>query len=357
MGIIGRNNPCPCGSGKKYKKCCIDKPDDLEFMNPNNFLKNFKKIKNDIKIKHCLHPNKEECLEKIIKAHSIQNNKILTKISDNGIVVMPFPKNDNPVAIQTEWGRKEATTFTGFCGYHDNELFKPIENYDFDKSEKQVFLHTYRCWALGYHRKLENTNLEKVLLGKRPSLMGTKEFTDMFNGDKLAVNDLEYYKNIFDRCILDDKYDILSYEIWEFDFAIKFASSGFGVLTKDLKGNLLQDLRDFNKNMKHVFCTVFPEGEKSYCIISWLKEDNELFLNYTQQLRELNEVQRKSYINNLIPMESENIAINPTAWKLWTQSEKEEFGSLIWNMGMIFEIMTGEVYDMLQQPSFDLFAL
>ena len=22
---VGRNNPCPCGSGKKYKKCCIDK--------------------------------------------------------------------------------------------------------------------------------------------------------------------------------------------------------------------------------------------------------------------------------------------------------------------------------------------
>ena len=24
----GRNDPCPCGSGKKYKKCCLDK--DLE---------------------------------------------------------------------------------------------------------------------------------------------------------------------------------------------------------------------------------------------------------------------------------------------------------------------------------------
>jgi len=24
---VGRNDPCPCGSGKKYKKCCIDKDD------------------------------------------------------------------------------------------------------------------------------------------------------------------------------------------------------------------------------------------------------------------------------------------------------------------------------------------
>ncbi|MFC1937968.1 SEC-C metal-binding domain-containing protein, partial [Chloroflexota bacterium] len=22
MSKIGRNDPCPCGSGKKYKKCC-----------------------------------------------------------------------------------------------------------------------------------------------------------------------------------------------------------------------------------------------------------------------------------------------------------------------------------------------
>lgn len=22
---LGRNDPCPCGSGKKYKKCCLDK--------------------------------------------------------------------------------------------------------------------------------------------------------------------------------------------------------------------------------------------------------------------------------------------------------------------------------------------
>lgn len=24
---VGRNDPCPCGSGVKFKKCCIDKVD------------------------------------------------------------------------------------------------------------------------------------------------------------------------------------------------------------------------------------------------------------------------------------------------------------------------------------------
>jgi len=25
MAAVGRNAPCPCGSGKKYKKCCANK--------------------------------------------------------------------------------------------------------------------------------------------------------------------------------------------------------------------------------------------------------------------------------------------------------------------------------------------
>src|SRR5205085_6354774 len=24
---VGRNDPCPCGSGKKFKKCCLGKPE------------------------------------------------------------------------------------------------------------------------------------------------------------------------------------------------------------------------------------------------------------------------------------------------------------------------------------------
>lgn len=39
MSGIGRNDPCPCGSGKKYKKCCMnkifDKPDDEEWLYNN----------------------------------------------------------------------------------------------------------------------------------------------------------------------------------------------------------------------------------------------------------------------------------------------------------------------------------
>lgn len=46
---IGRNELCPCGSGKKYKKCCLNKKEDkVDFINPlachNNYI-HTKKVK------------------------------------------------------------------------------------------------------------------------------------------------------------------------------------------------------------------------------------------------------------------------------------------------------------------------
>ena len=31
---IGRNDPCPCGSGKKYKHCCMDRTDQHDEESP-----------------------------------------------------------------------------------------------------------------------------------------------------------------------------------------------------------------------------------------------------------------------------------------------------------------------------------
>ena len=31
---VGRNEPCPCGSGKKYKKCCLAKDEAIRATTP-----------------------------------------------------------------------------------------------------------------------------------------------------------------------------------------------------------------------------------------------------------------------------------------------------------------------------------
>ncbi|WP_316897150.1 type I methionyl aminopeptidase [Pseudodesulfovibrio indicus] len=38
---IGRNDPCPCGSGKKFKKCCMGKPEGARMLLPQTYLKRY----------------------------------------------------------------------------------------------------------------------------------------------------------------------------------------------------------------------------------------------------------------------------------------------------------------------------
>lgn len=85
-----KREKCLCGSNKKYTKCCMKLKDKfseeevLKIALGEKIYPDFSK-----QLKFCSHYDKEKCDNEIIKAHSIQNNKILRKISKNGYVYMP----------------------------------------------------------------------------------------------------------------------------------------------------------------------------------------------------------------------------------------------------------------------------
>lgn len=89
-----------------------------------------------------------DCNKEAIRAHSIQNRRVIDVLARNGHVVMPQSKTDfekGPQIFFEEIGRNKATTFTGLCSYHDNELFKPIDDKEIDLTNKEhLFLLSYR---------------------------------------------------------------------------------------------------------------------------------------------------------------------------------------------------------------------
>ena len=48
---IGRNAPCPCGSGKKYKKCCLNKGKEQYLAEA--IMYSLQNIKRESQIKRC----------------------------------------------------------------------------------------------------------------------------------------------------------------------------------------------------------------------------------------------------------------------------------------------------------------
>ncbi|WP_052350691.1 hypothetical protein [Paenibacillus gorillae] len=114
----------------------------------------YNKIRNQSLWKGCFHSD-SNCSSEIVKAHSIQNNRILNRISQDGLVLQfNVEFEDSLVSEMKKEGRKKATTFTGFCGYHDAKLFSPIENFDYQIGNKeQEIIFAYRALAKEFHAK------------------------------------------------------------------------------------------------------------------------------------------------------------------------------------------------------------
>lgn len=315
------------------------------------FLRYYRNLKKRSRVKKCMHPLKCQCSERIIGAHSIQNNRILKRISTEGNVYMPCVKNKNPFIPISKWGRKQATVFTGFCYHHDSEIFKSIENGSFDKSQKQVFFYIYRCFSIEYHKKLENYNM--LCLINKENKMDKREIKENFLGLGLALWDLDKGKKIFDKALVAEEYDIITSVIWEFDKQIKFAASGYQGLEKSLKGKAIQSINEINKNIEHIFISIFPEEKKSYCIIGWFKENDNLFYEYKKELLSLTKKERENYINNILPLITENISINPEGWDKFNEKEKKEFINRIYNGN---EFLQGKS-SIIEESLYDLFKL
>lgn len=346
---IGRNDPCPCGSGKKYKKCCYGREDNPEYSNPANLTQNYKEMRKAARIKECIYPDHSSCSEKIIKAHSIQNNKILVKISDNGKVYMTIP--DISLSVPKEYGRKEASVFTGFCRYHDKVVFQPIEDYDFTGSAEQIFLYIYRAFALEYHRKQEAVKMDQHMFYNQPST--AKEFMiDGKTGNSMSVDDFLKEKYIFDQALLSKQYDVLTSIVWTFDGFANFAATGAEVPVFDFDGKKIQNLSNSNVPARHIYYSVFPENNKTFVIIAWLKEYDSLFSSMQKRLNEASEQEKRNYINNTLAMITENIAIKPSSWDAMPQKDKCGFTKIFYS-----NLSLTNFDRFHNQPSFDLFSL
>ena len=113
------------------------------------------------KISECFHHNKSECNGTIKKAHSIQRNGKLSlleeKDENDNSVLYSFTNTkveDNKLTLKPI-GKAIASTFNGFCDFHDNKVFSPIEDASFKNTDEQCFLYSYRAFAHTHHRKTE----------------------------------------------------------------------------------------------------------------------------------------------------------------------------------------------------------
>jgi hypothetical protein len=279
MKKLGRNDLCWCGSGKKYKHCHLNR----DRQTPPTRQEVYQATKRLFNKKYCLHPEASalNCSGGIIKAHTIQRNGGLSKIARNGHVYCFKPERLRTLTDGELWfpdliGLKAASTFTGFCAYHDNMVFEPIEKYPFQSNLQHTFLLGYRAVSREYYLKRAQYQLMPILLsldkGKSETeQLELQEVGQLYGlGVESGLQDLAYHKSEYDRVLISSDFRGVYYYVIRLDKSPEIMCSGSTQVEYDFKGDLLQDLSDTTIIIDQITFSLIATDEGGAAVFNWI---------------------------------------------------------------------------------------
>ena len=294
----------------------------------NKLMSSFKK---DRRIKECFHHNSNECKGKIKQAHSIQRNGRLSIIEsevngNNCIYTFTSHTTSEKYIIEdlVPIGKKEASTFFGFCDYHDSTLFSPIENFKFNRSNKHLFLHSYRSFAHSYHRKLEDSKIYNNPNSEFIKALPSFQVNWMKEGIEMSVKDSKKHKQLLDIALDSKNYNYLEYLVYEkkglYPFAVSSQMSPRVTYTNKPMNNHV----DPNIPWSQPMITFLPDQDSTFVIIAAFPDDlNSIIL--INELKSLKPLDIEKAITSLIIANCENTFFSPKVWNKLNSKQKRIF--------------------------------
>lgn len=287
-------------------------------------------FKKDSTIKSCFHHCKEDCEGKIKQSHSIQRNGRLSIIEDevngnNCIYTFTSFKSSEHRLIENlvPIGKKEASTFFGFCDYHDTNLFAPIENNKFDGSDKHLFLHSYRSYAHSYHRKLEEQKVYNDPDSEFIKQLNKFQVLQMKKGIELGIKDSMKHKEQIDNALDKNDYLFFEYLVYEKEGLYPFAVSS------QLSPRVTYQNIPMNNHMyedvawSQPILTFLPDQTSTFVIIAAFPDDEKAIM-LIDELNELSDHKLEKAITSLIIANCENTFFSPKFWNHLSKKHQKE---------------------------------
>ena len=325
---LGRNDPCWCGSGKKFKKCHLNR----ESAPRRPIQEVIETAQAAYARKVCLHPDPSACNGDIIKAHSIQRNSGLSRIAVKGKVygirennVGDLSKHNGLLAPKLV-GVGLASTFTGMCGFHDDQTFAPIEKKPFVACPEQAFLLAYRHFCKEVFTKRAAANLFSLLraadAGQPLDTQVTlQRFANVMQGGFIqGLRDVETIKSSYDKALLAKDYSAVRYYVVRFKEVpdVLCCSGNFPVF--DFEGHRLQRLLD-DKLPDHVTFSIIASDAGGAVVFSWLG-DSQCAERLVESLHTLPDAHIGDAVVRHAFEYCENLYLFPTWWDSLDQDKK-----------------------------------
>ncbi len=343
---INNSEPCLCGSGRKFKDCCKTKMFTYNIGYSEDILNNPKRINailqermDNTDFKTCIYPDKTCCKLPIKNAHTLQNNGVLSAISEAEHVMVTDCLNKMRKGYTTKKiSKNKATTFYGFCEYHDTYLFQDIEVKEYKNEIKQNFLFSYRVLAQEYHKKERVMISLQNCIKDNPSILISPIIVENYRMMELARKDVRELLDIFNTSYINQNLDILYNYVYKFEKQFQFAVATMYVPASTLDGEELVDIYSKeNDRLPSVFLTVIPANGCSYLIVSCLKVDYMKIKKYIDVIEGFDENELKRFLNWTLPTYSENIVLNPKLWDSWSEKAKKQYERIVSGLGGDFE--------------------
>ena len=335
---IGRNEPCWCNSGKKYKNCHLNRSDEKRL--PFDALKDGV-IKNR-KISKCLHPeaSETEC-NNIISAHTIQRSRVLKEISDKENHIMAFnsfdPANKTELNVH-RIGWKKASTFTAFCGHHDEVTFMPLEKKPFIGNKEQIFLIAYRaiCWELFQKESVIKAspsikeNIDRGLSEDKQKML-QRIINIQSAGQAKGFEDLTKAKSEMDKALLTKCYDDYNtYEI-KLEGNLEIASTGAITPSVSLSGKTLQALHNLQAVVQWIAFGIDISEDKHPSIVFLWSKNNLASQKFMDEIELLDDQKLTEYLIQFFFAYCENTYFSIAWWSSLSDLQKKHITQLMMN--------------------------
>ena len=246
----------------------------------------FQRLPKRIKKKECLHPKSPtDCKGKIVKAHSVQRKLLKTIANKTHFVYKPDLSKTDSLTMMKLRGIKQASTFTGYCAYHDDKLFAPIEKHALELSEHHAFLLAYRSMGREIHVNEDYGSLSYILFPETPAISNPGEhpisgiFWEFEGNDNPYLKDFEVFARM-GVAYLEGDFGETRYYAIELDSVPGILCSGTTNIEFDFNGNRLQSATQIN-SQDLITLSLLPYRNKyGVAILAWYGESgvNERFV-------------------------------------------------------------------------------
>ncbi|APO44592.1 hypothetical protein BS614_11685 [Paenibacillus xylanexedens] len=362
---IGPYEQCPCGSKKSFKFCCKPKSTEhkhnwKEYRKHPDKRKKYEYVKNwnDTAFEICLAFDHEECRGNIKNAHSIQKKRILNRISRDGHLYQFIPDHVGDIVL-AKFDRvsiNKASTFQGFCDFHDNKLFLPIEASDYCNEARQNFLFSFRPLALECHNKIRDLTFRMNIFSERPDLTINEAMVYDYRTAQLNEREFKKEYEVFKKDYSEKNFNNIRTFYLKLDFEVNFATSGAFSVEFDMNGQQINENQMLSEiqEIKLIYLTIYPLENSTNIILSYHLRNDKSYNRLFEQLENASQTQILKYLNKIVINGTENIYFSQNFIENLKEAEKDSL--LISFQASLKPLLAKKLYEENNDYRFDLFT-